>query len=198
MSGEGLSAQDQTHEAELEASLQQQAWNKMENRDHTDVIQGRAHLHDDGTITHTKRKGGWPKGLKRSNKRRRHCWTYIKRRKLDGSGNETASSPEKKTKSTCMNSPVSSSGSATSAAMSELEAQLREPVVKAVRVKKNKLNKELLEAPEHISEASATKHADLSSVPEQIPTCKTKGKKLSKVLEAVSYTHLTLPTNAEV
>ena len=185
MSSEGLSAQDQSHEAELEASLQQQAWNKMENRDHTDVIQGRAHLHDDGTITHTKRKGGWPKGLKRSNKRRRHCWTYIKRRKLDGSGSETASSPGKKhNSSTCMNSAVSSSSSATSAAMSELEAQLREPVVRSVRVKK--LNKEPVEVPEHTAKPQATKHADPCVAPEQSPTGKAKGKKLSQALEDLS------------
>ena len=183
MSSEGLSAQDQSHEAELEASLQQQAWNKMENRDHTDVIQGRAHLHDDGTITHTKRKGGWPKGLKRSNKRRRHCWTYIKRRKLDGSGSETASSPGKKhNSSTCMNSAVSSSSSATSAAMSELEAQLREPVVRSVRVKK-KLNKGPVEVPGHTAKPQATKHADPCVAPEQ---SQNKGRKLSQALEDLS------------
>ncbi|XP_076451849.1 uncharacterized protein LOC143287615 [Babylonia areolata] len=130
VAGEGLSAEDKAHEEQLEASLQQQAWNKMENRDHTDVIQGRAHLHDDGTITHTRRKGGWPRGLKRSNKRRRNGWTCIKRRKPDGNISEasSSSSPSKSRSASSVVSSVHSSGSATSAAMSELEARLREPI----------------------------------------------------------------------
>lgn len=85
----GLSSEDLMHETELDAAIKRQAWNKTENKDHSDVIQGRAKLHEDGTITPSKHKGGWPKGLKRTNKRRRNGWTYIKRRKT----NEDSNSP---------------------------------------------------------------------------------------------------------
>ncbi|KAK7482516.1 hypothetical protein BaRGS_00026227 [Batillaria attramentaria] len=140
----GLSAEDLKHEADLAESILRQAWNKTENRDHTDVIQGRAHLHDDGTITTTRRRGGWPKGVKRGNKRRRHGWTYIKRRKTDGNGSGESKDggdgsvsgsvdddqSGHNTPSTVASTPASSPGSATHAVMSELEARLREPVVK--------------------------------------------------------------------
>jgi len=66
--------------------------------------------------------------------------------------------------------------------MSELEAQLREPVVRSVRVKK-KLNKEPVEVPEHTAKPQATKHADPCVAPEQ---SQNKGKKLSQALEDLS------------
>lgn len=129
----GLTAEDLKHEADLQESILRQVWNKTENRDHTDVIQGRAHLHDDGTITQTRRRGGWPKGVKRSNKRRRHGWTYIKRRKTEGSGSsESKDGADSSVTESGQSTPStsSSSRSATKIVMSELEARLREPVVK--------------------------------------------------------------------
>ncbi|XP_071109525.1 uncharacterized protein [Haliotis cracherodii] len=30
-----------------------------------------------------RKRGGWPRGMKRKNRRKRHCWTYVKKRKPD-------------------------------------------------------------------------------------------------------------------
>ncbi|KAL8584122.1 hypothetical protein ACOMHN_011737 [Nucella lapillus] len=150
----GLTPEDLAQELELETSLKQQAWNKAENRDHTDVIQGRAHLHEDGTITHSRSQGGWPRGVKRANKRRRNGWTYIKRHKP-----ETAAEPKpgpsglntSPNKSKSVSSPPSpsgcASGSATSTVMSELEARLREPVAPESMKRKRPAREDSVEGP---------------------------------------------------
>lgn len=128
----GLSAEDKAHEAELHANIQQLAWNKAENRDHSDVIQGRAHLLEDGTIALAKHRGGWPKGRKRGNKRRRHGWTSIKRRKTNDDGNSTSPTENELLENSSFSMNKSSDGRANvnrkfSKQMSELEAKLREP-----------------------------------------------------------------------
>lgn len=166
LAGDGLSLHDQAHEAQLKGLLLQQAWNKTENRDHTDVIQGRAHLHDDGTITHTRRKGGWPKGLKRSSKRRRNGWTYIKKRKPDGSGSETPNSSMSRSpkQSSSWSSVVSVTSATSTSTMSELEARLREPIKK----KKRKLDMEQSEPGQNWTpnkKMNRRSHTDLSKAP---------------------------------
>ncbi|KAK7093938.1 uncharacterized protein [Littorina saxatilis] len=184
MSGEGLSAEDQAHEAQLHASLQQQAWNKAENRDHTDVIQGRARLHDDGTITHTKRKGGWPKGLKRSNKRRRHGWTYIKRRKPDGSGSESAS-PTKSPKSSAKSAVAVAS--ATTAAMSELEARLREPIVSSAPLGgKRRRSSSSTEPPQYTPMSQAARDNNVHVPSGRIIASKSNNRKSTKFADDLS------------
>ena len=188
LAGEGLSAEDHDHEAQLQALLKQQAWNKMENRDHTDVIQGRAQLLDDGTIAHTKRKGGWPKGLKRSNKRRRNGWTYIKRRKPDGSSSETSSSPCKSRSATSRGSMELSTDSATSVAMSELEARLREPITPSNKVKRKRASsmKDTQESSGGALGSEGTKPSDQPLDSVQSKSGGSKGKKSHKGLDDLS------------
>ena len=63
---------------------QQETWNKIDNRDLKVMTnQHKVALHVDTGIVDGKRKGGWPKGVKRANRRRHHRWSYVKRHRFE-------------------------------------------------------------------------------------------------------------------
>ncbi|XP_067658758.1 uncharacterized protein [Haliotis asinina] len=67
-----LGAEDFQDEEDLLKLIKKLEMAKLESKE-TDVDE------NDGR----RKRGGWPRGMKRKNRRKRHCWTYVKKRKPD-------------------------------------------------------------------------------------------------------------------